>query len=135
MQSLAEQGERGDEDAWRGLSSLRFRAGGAQAESLCHFLGDPQGDEGLASAAGHERGGAVVLVECGEDVVERFALVRERRRGAGKAMCQSSAGKVPTRVELWGQKKARLNEGVLAERGADAKHECLVFATFNSTSC
>ena len=39
---------------------------------------DPQRDERLACAASHERGGAVVLAQRGENVVESFVLVRER---------------------------------------------------------
>ena len=78
VQGLAEQGERGDEDedAWHGLSSLRGRD--RRLESLRHIFGDPQGHERLAGAAGHERGGAILLAECGENCVKRFALVRER---------------------------------------------------------
>ena len=42
------------------------------------FLGDPQGHERLAGAAGHECGGAILLAKRGEDVGERLGLMRER---------------------------------------------------------
>ena len=63
MEYLAEQGERRDED---------------EDIAHAHAFGDPQGHEGLAGAARHERGGAVVLAERGEDVVAGFGLMRER---------------------------------------------------------
>ena len=63
MQGLAEQGERRNED---------------EDIAHAHALGDPQGDERLAGAAGHERGGAVVLAERGEDAVAGFGLMGER---------------------------------------------------------
>ena len=64
VENLAEQGERGNED-----EDLVARASS---------FGSPQGDECLAGAARHERGGAVVLAQRGENVAESFVLMRKR---------------------------------------------------------
>ena len=65
-----------DEDEWRRQSCLRARD--RRQDCQRYFFGDPQGDEGLAGAAGHERGGAILFAERGEDVDERLGLMRER---------------------------------------------------------
>jgi hypothetical protein len=44
-----------------------------------NIFGNPQRDECFAGAASHERGSAIVVAQCGQNMVEGFGLMRERR--------------------------------------------------------
>src|SRR5439155_7387762 len=62
VQGLAQQSERRNED---------------EDVLHAHALGNPQRDERLARAASHQRGGAVVLAQRGEKVVDGLGLMRK----------------------------------------------------------